>query len=96
MYVTLVEIKEHLIIDHNLDDNYLIDLEKAAEDAATKLLNQDLINLTDEDDILTPSAKLLILHMVANWYANREPVSYTSTSEVPFTFQLLADLNRKY
>jgi hypothetical protein len=55
MYVTLPEIKEHLIIEHDLDDEYLILLEAAASDDAAGWINRKLCEVVEEEGKLPDS-----------------------------------------
>jgi hypothetical protein len=97
MYVTLPEIKEHLIIEHDLDDDYLILLEAAASDAAARWINRKLCEVVEEEGKLPDSIKLLLLQLIGNWYASREPVEKGhSVQDIPYTLKFLADLNRHY
>ena len=100
MYVTLAEIKAHLVIEHDLDDVQLMGYEAAAERAAAGALNCDLSEYVETEGEfagqLKADVKMILLQIIGNWYENREPVAYSAVNEVPKTLQWLIDLNRKY
>lgn len=98
MYVTLDEAKKHLNIDANFtdDDAYITSLIEVSEDSVQQHLDIVLEDLTDTGGDLPPAVKHSILLMVGNLYANREPVSYSSTVKVPYTMEYLIGLYKKY
>ena len=91
MYVTLEEAKKHLNIDDSFkdDDSYINSLILVAEDAIEK--NTD-IALNEQP----PSVIHSILLLVGNLYANREATTYSSISDVPYSFKYLVNLNRNF
>lgn len=97
MYISLEEAKKHLNIDPSFtdDDDYILKLIDVAEDAVEK--NTD-IALADqvEGGELAPSTYQAILLLIGNFYANREPVSYSTISEIPYAFKYLVNLNRNF
>lgn len=90
MYVTLSQVKQHLQIDKDFkdDDNYLITLVQVAEDAIESNLNIPLASLL-KDGVLPKAVFHSILLMIGNLYSNREPVSFTSATKVPYTLEFL-------
>ncbi len=97
MYVTLEEAKKHLNIDDSFkdDDSYINSLILVAEDAIEK--NTDIaLNEQMEGDKLPPSVIHSILLLVGNLYANREATTYSSISDVPYSFKYLVNLNRNF
>lgn len=97
MYITLCEAKKHLLIDREFkeDDEYILALIDTAEEAVSKNLNTRLDSIIEGGE-LPPSVKAAILLLIGNFYANREPVAYTSVSKVPYTFDYLISLNKNY
>lgn len=97
MYLSLSDVKQHLIIDHNDDDRYLADLITVAEDAVKTDLNLDsLCELEDETGMLPASVIQAMLLLIGTLYANRESVTYGTPHTVPHSYEYLLDLNRKY
>lgn len=97
MYLSLDDVKKHLIIDHNDEDRYLCDLETVAEDAVKTDLNlNSLEELEDETGMLPASVLHAMLLLIGSLYANRESVTYGTPHTVPHSYQYLLDLNRQY
>jgi len=97
MYLDLAQVKQHLYIDHNDDDQYLADLITVAENAVKKDLNlYCLKEIEDETGMLPASVIQAMLLLIGTLYANRESVSFGNPSVVPHAYQYLLDLNRNY
>jgi uncharacterized phage protein (predicted DNA packaging) len=98
MYVTLDEAKKHLQIDPSFtdDDNYITNLIDVAEDSVSKHLDIALEDLLSGGGELPPAIKQVVLLMVGNLYANREPVSYSSVVKIPYTMEYLIGLYKYY
>lgn len=98
MYLTIDDVKRHLIIDHNDDDLYLADLITVAEDAVRRDLN--LYSLKDIEDcggMLPPSVIQAMLLLIGTLYNSRETVSYGNVPHpVPHSYDYLLDLARNY
>lgn len=97
MYVTLSQVKQHLQIDKDFkdDDNYLITLVQVAEDAIESNLNIPLASLL-KDGVLPKAVFHSILLMIGNLYSNREPVSFTSATKIPYTLEFLLATYKHY
>lgn len=97
MYITLAEAKKHLQIDSTFtdDDAYITALIAVAEDSVAQHLDIALDSLVVGGD-LPPAIKQSILLMVGNLYANREPVSYSSVTRIPYTMEYLVGLYKHY
>lgn len=98
MLVPLDILKKHLNIESTFtdDDDYIKGLEGVAEE----VLSQDLCKTLDEIDtdsngLPRPLLQAICL-LVGQYYANREPVAFASSSEVPLTYRHLVSLYRKY
>lgn len=89
--------KKHLNIDDDFkdDDNYIISLIKVAEDAVQKNENIALEELLEGGE-LPPSVIHSILLLVGNLYNSREAATYSSVSEVPYSYKYLINLNRNW
>lgn len=97
MYLSIGDVKRHLIIDHNEDDLYLADLITVAEDAVRRDLN--LYSLTEIEDCsgqLPASVIQAMLLLIGTLYANRESVSYGNPVPVPHAYEYLLALARNY
>jgi len=84
-----------LIVETDVDDEYIMSLIDVAEDAYSLSINMLLSDLTVGGE-LPPSAKHSILLLIGNLYANREPVAFASANKVPYTFEYLTALNKNY
>lgn len=98
MYITLSYAKQHLNIDsfYNEDDTYITELIRVSEDAIEKRIGKPLSKCINKDGDLEPSVKHSILLLISTYYSQREATSPTNISKVPYTFDFLADLNKKY
>lgn len=97
MYLSVNDVKRHLIIDHNDDDLYIADLITVAEDAVKRDLN--LYSLKDIEDctgMLPASVVQAMLLLIGTLYANRESVSYGQAHPVPHSYEYLIALARNY
>lgn len=98
MYISLEDIKKHLVIDHDEDDRYLADLETVAEDAVRRDLNlYSLKEIEDCTGMLPPSVLQAMLLLIGTLYANRETVTYGNVPHVvPHAYDYLLALARNY
>lgn len=97
MYISLEDIKKHLVIDHDEDDRYLADLETVAEDAVRRDLNlYSLKEIEDCTGMLPPSVIQGMLLLIGSLYANRESISYGNPHPVPHSYEYLISLARNY
>lgn len=98
MYNTLEQIKKHLNIDTEFvdDDNYLMLLEKVAEDSVERHIDHSLADLEDDGGQLPPSLNHAVLFLVGTMYANRESVTYGSAREIPTTYNYILDMFKDY
>ena len=97
MYLSINDVKRHLIIDHNDDDLYIADLITVAEDAVRRDLN--LYSLKDIEDcsgMLPACVTQAMLILIGTLYANRESVSYGQAHIVPHSYEYLISLARNY
>lgn len=97
MYLSIADVKRHLIIDHNEDDMYLADLITVAEDAVRRDLNvYSLKELEDCTGMLPACVTQAMLLLIGTLYANRESVTYGQARPVPHSYEFLLDLCRNY
>lgn len=91
---TVAELKKHLNIesDWTEDDNYLQELLNVAELAVSNYCNGGL----DEETEIPVTVKQAYLFLAAHYYLNRTPIAFTSTSELPYTFQFLLNPYRNF
>lgn len=98
MYIPLELAKKHLNIESSYteDDEYILMLIDAAEQAVRVHVNDDLDTLAENNGgcIPTPILQAMLL-MIGNLYQNREIVG-AKTQALPFAYQYLIDLYRNY
>lgn len=95
MYIGVDAIKRHLNIDHDFDDEYLLELIPVAEDAVSEHIKQDLTSLEVEG--VLPSRLLHAIRLkVGNLYNNRESITYGAPVHVPLTYHYLLQPFKKY
>lgn len=98
MYLQLDLVKKHLNIDDFFkdDDNYLYYLCSVAQDVVQKHIDNNLSDLqNDRGDLPSPIIHAMLLY-IGNMYANRESISYSSINKVPFSYDYLLGLYKKY
>ena len=95
MHISIEDIKRHLNIDYEEDDQYLVDLIESAEAAIEKFIQQPLKDLEDSDGMIPADLRHAIRLMVGGFYANREPAAFAQSSEVPFGLHFLLIQHRK-
>jgi uncharacterized phage protein (predicted DNA packaging) len=93
--ITLKEIKAHLNLEEGFtaDDPYLLSLIKVSTIAVERHIDRKLNMECDPNSELIKHA---IKIMVANLYANREPVGTGTVVNIPYTFEYLIGLCRNY
>lgn len=99
MYILLEDAKRHLNIDQSFkeDDKYIINLIQVAEDAVAKRLDRNLEEMIDPKTGYLPKSVIqAILLLIGNFYSARESFTYSSVSEMPQSFEWLANLNKHY
>jgi len=98
MYITLEQAKQHLNIDqsYSIDDEYILQLINVAEDVVSKHIDDLLKDIEIAEGILPPAISHSILLLVGNFYANREPVAFASSNEIPLNYQYLLSLYKHY
>lgn len=95
--ITLEQAKKHLLVDESFkdDDLYILNLIDVAEDSVSKHLDIALDEL-EVGGNLPPAIIHAMLLMIGNLYANREPVSYGTVAKIPYSYEYLLGLYRKY
>lgn len=96
-YITLEQAKKHLLIDESFtaDDQYILDLITVAEDSVSKHLDIALEEL-EAGGNLPPAIIHAMLLMIGNLYANREPVAFGTIAKIPYSYEYLVGLYRRY
>lgn len=89
MYITIEDIKRHLNIDYEEDNQYLVDLIESAEAAIEKFIQHPLAEEENKEGMIPADLKHAIRLMVGGFYANREPAAFAASSEVPFGLHFL-------
>lgn len=100
MFVTLDKLRQHLNIlpgECEEDNEYLIHIISAAEDATCKFLNiRSLSTLVNEQGYIPEDVEHSILILCGNWYNARESFAYSNVSKLPQSYEWIASLNRNY
>lgn len=94
-YVTLPELKQHLNVDFDDDDNYIQSLIIPVQLSIEAYLNNPLESYVRDNGIdkrIWHATRILC----ANLYANRESVSFATPSVIPFTIGLLLQPLKRY
>jgi len=96
-YTNLIDAKTHLNIESVFteDDIYITSLLNVAEIAVSNYCN----DVTFEDfTALTAPVTIVqaVYFLVANWYVNRQIVSFAQGVEIPYTFQFLLNPYKNY
>lgn len=98
MYLDLDLVKKHLNLESSYteDDQYLLMLIDAGEQAVKVHCNEDLETIAEKNGgcIPTPIFQAMLLQ-IGNLYQNREIVG-SKTTALPFGYQYLIDLYRNY
>lgn len=98
MYISLDYAKQHLNLypDFVEDDEYILGLINAAEQAVRVHVNKDFDTLAEENGGCLPTPLLqAMLLAIGNWYQNREPLG-TRNMALPFNYDYLISLYRNY
>ena len=97
MYIELDRAKQHLNIlpDFVDDDEYILNLIAAAEQAVRVHVNEDFDKLAEANGGCLPAPlEQAMLLMIGNMYQNREPLG--NRTELPLSMRYLIDLYRNY
>lgn len=94
MYISVDDLKRHLNIDYDEDDQYLTELIEAAESAIELYIQQPLSGLA-EDGNLPSDMKMAVRLLAGGFYANREPAAFAASSEIPYGLTFLLIQRRK-
>lgn len=88
MYVELEDIKRHLNVDFNEDDNLITSMIEAAEASVENSIGAPLADIAINGE-LPVDLKHVIRIMTANFYEYREGMTYGKIQAVPFTLSHL-------
>lgn len=98
MYITLELAKNHLNLESSFteDDEYILLLIRAAEDAVMVHAGEELSQIASANGGCLPSPLVsAMLLMIGHLYQNREIVGQ-KTEPLPFNYRYLIDLYRNY
>lgn len=98
MYLDLDTVKKHLNLESSYteDDEYILLLIDAAEQAVRVHVNEDLETIAEKNGGCIPAPLFqAMLLQIGNLYQNREIVG-AKTTALPFGYQYLIDLYRNY
>lgn len=88
-YLTLPEAKKHLNVDHDEDDDFIVELIDVAEDFLSNLIHRPLYAVEESDGTLPPALRHALRMIVARLYADREGYRSGRMTELPFTIPAL-------
>lgn len=98
MYLELDRVKQHLNLESSYteDDQYILGLMAAAEQAVEVHTNRKLSEIAEDNGgcLPAPLAQAMLLQ-VGNLYQNREIVG-TKTTALPWSYKYLIDLYLSY
>ena len=99
MFVTLDRIKKHLNIDeyYKEDDWFLISLYQVAEKVVERHTDSKLSEIakTNGGELPPPLVHAMLL-LIGDYYKNRESVSFTSATSIPFSYDYILSLFKNY
>lgn len=94
-YVTLEELKQHLNVDFDTDDAYIAGLIEPVQLLIEAYLNNPLDTYV-KDGKIDPRIWHAIRILAANYYANRESVTFAAPSVIAGHVELLLQPLKKY
>lgn len=94
-YVTLEELKQHLNVDFDHDDTYIIGLIEPVQLAIESYLNRPLEELETAGQI-DRRVWHAIRILTANYYANREDITFATPNIIPGHIAILIQPLKKY
>lgn len=99
MFVTLDRIKKHLNIDdyYKEDDCYIASLYEVAEKVVEKHTDTNLSEIAKANggEIPSPLVQAMLL-FIGDMYKNRESISFSSVSSIPFSYDYILSLYKNY
>lgn len=94
-YVTLEELKQHLNVDFDIDDSYIQGLIIPVQLSIEAYLNNPLESFVRDGEIdrrIWHATRIL----VANYYANREEITFATPNIIPGHVTLLLQPLKRY
>lgn len=94
-YVTLEELKQHLNVDFDIDDSYIQGLVIPVQLSIEAYLNNPLESFVRDGEIdrrIWHATRIL----VANYYANREEITFATPNIIPGHVTLLLQPLKRY
>lgn len=96
-YLTLSDVKAHLLVDSSVDDAYITALMDVAEKAVLVDVDQPAEVVAAWGSTPPAPVRQAMLLLVGNMYANREPVAIgAAANNVPYTYDYLKGLYKNY
>ena len=99
MFLTLNQVKKHLNIDDYFkdDDEYISSLCEVAEKVVEKHTDSNLSEVAELNGGELPSPLVHAMFLfIGDMYRNRESVSFTSVSSIPFSYDYILSLFKNY
>ncbi|WP_106831161.1 head-tail connector protein [Parabacteroides pacaensis] len=95
LYVTVEDLKQHLNIDYEGEEGYLVSLIETAEVSVETYIRSPLTEY-EKDGKLNPMLVHAIKIFAGNLYANREAVAFVEPRAIPYTLDYLLQPFKKY
>lgn len=98
MLIELTEIKKHLNIDEDFNDDnkYLESLCLTAEELVQKHIDQKFDDIKANEGSIPKPLIHAVLLFIGDLYDNRESVAYTTINELPFSLRCILQMYRNY
>ena len=94
--LTIDEIKQHLNVDHDLDDDLIESYKVAAFEVCQKHIGKTFSDEETENTVpFTPAIKVGCLMYIGHLYTNREITTDTQQTIIPMTIKSLWDVYRE-
>lgn len=94
-YVTLEELKQHLNVDFDTDDTYISSLIEPVQLLIEAYLNNPLDTYVEDGKIDRRIWHAIRIY-AANYYANRESVTFATSQVIPGHVELLLQPLKRY
>lgn len=91
-YVTIAELKQHMKVDFDYEDEYIKGLIIPAQLAIESYINKPLLDCEDSRGDIDRRIWHAIRIMVSDYYNNRESVVFATPNELPILTILLQPL----
>ena len=89
-YITLQEAKDHLRVDFDVDDSYIVSLIDMVHSLVEMEIGDIFLDLEDTNGNIPLPLKQAMLLMLGHFYAVREPIMIgAAVNEIPYGYKYL-------